>query len=377
MIRVSAQLIDGDNGLERWSENYDRTPGDAIKIQIDIATKVARALSVALGQAGKAALTAGGTNNAKAQDLLFRARELYNQADSKVDVESAMQLADRAIVLDPNYAEAYAWKVLFLDYARSRYSTSAADLSATQREMLRFASRAVELAPNSATAHLAHARYFESILDMGRAGHEYRRALQLAQGDAAVLPSYSVYATIAVSPAEGTAMADKAVALDPLNPDAHRARINALLDARRFAEAVRVGMELERNSPELFNAPIFVGDSLFWLGRFDEAANYYRRRPPDHFARITGEAMIQIRRGDREGAQRNLARLQQILGEAASYQYGQIYAQLGDKDRAFAALERAWTVKDPGLIRLRVDPALDPLRSDSRYKIIEEKLNFP
>ena len=59
MVRISAQLLDGSDGVQRWEETYDRAPGDEIKIQTDIASNVADSLSVTLGQAGKAALTLG------------------------------------------------------------------------------------------------------------------------------------------------------------------------------------------------------------------------------------------------------------------------------------------------------------------------------
>ena len=65
------------------------------------------------------------------------------------------------------------------------------------------------------------------------------------------------------------------------------------------------------------------------------------------------------------------------MGDAASYQYAQIYADLGDKDRAIAALEHAWSVRDPGLFNVRVDPLLDPLRSDPRFQAIVRRMNFP
>ena len=58
-IRITAELIDGGTGADRWSQNYGRSPGDAIEIQSDIAANVAQALSVALGQAGRAALRIG------------------------------------------------------------------------------------------------------------------------------------------------------------------------------------------------------------------------------------------------------------------------------------------------------------------------------
>jgi len=98
VIRVNAQLIDGKNGLERWSQNYDRTPGDAIKIQSDIAENVARTLSIALGAANGGSLTVGGTQNAKAHDLALKADEAFERY-TKEDVDRSLNLLDEAIRL--------------------------------------------------------------------------------------------------------------------------------------------------------------------------------------------------------------------------------------------------------------------------------------
>ena len=65
------------------------------------------------------------------------------------------------------------------------------------------------------------------------------------------------------------------------------------------------------------------------------------------------------------------------LGDAASYQYGQIYTQLGDADRAFAAFDKAVEVRDPGLLYLKRDPFLDPLRRDPRFAALLTRLKFP
>jgi len=113
------------------------------------------------------------------------------------------------------------------------------------------------------------------------------------------------------------------------------------------------------------------------LGRYREAQSYFGKFAPDYWSRLTGEALIMARTGDRAGAERRVAALQQGYRDTASYQYGQIYAQLGDKDRAFANLERGFAIKDAGLMGLKTDPFLDPLRSDPRFAALLQKMNFP
>jgi hypothetical protein len=69
--------------------------------------------------------------------------------------------------------------------------------------------------------------------------------------------------------------------------------------------------------------------------------------------------------------------MQSLVGDAASYQYAQIYADLGDKEKALAALEHAWSVRDPGLFNIRVDALMDPLREEPRFAALLKKMNFP
>ena len=109
-IRVAAQLMDGKDGVEKWAQNYDRAPGDTIKIQTDIATQVAGALSIALGTAKRVALTLGGTADTKAQDLILQCRKLSRELTSADSFHQRIALADAAIRLDPNYADAYVAK---------------------------------------------------------------------------------------------------------------------------------------------------------------------------------------------------------------------------------------------------------------------------
>ena len=66
-----------------------------------------------------------------------------------------------------------------------------------------------------------------------------------------------------------------------------------------------------------------------------------------------------------------------LYGEAASYQYAEIHATLGQVDEAFAALDRGWRIKDPGLFLMKTDPMLDPIRRDPRFAALMNKIGFP
>ena len=378
-IRVTAELIDGRSGLDRWSQDYDRSPGDSIKIQTDIAENVATALSAALGRVAQATVRVGGTQNVEAQRLFIQAGALASGPQSNKAKETflqALKLLDSAIALDPNYAAAYARKSDVLNGFTNNYA-SAAELGRDRAECLRLAGVALRLAPNLPTAHVALGEAYMSNLQIALASAELKRALTLAPGDASILAKNSGLASLIGDATGALRLVDQAIALDPLNKVPYDYRVSALYADGRFADAVNYAQQLQRNSPQFFDSPMTVADSLVLLGRFHEAEQYYAVAEPDYWHRLTGEAILLIRSGDRPEAGRKLQRLKQLFGDAASTQYGEIYAQLGDKDRAFAALERAFAIKDAGLLGARAEPFLDPLRPDPRFGVLLKKMNFP
>jgi hypothetical protein len=130
-------------------------------------------------------------------------------------------------------------------------------------------------------------------------------------------------------------------------------------------------------APDRVRPRAFIGLSLLELGQSEAAAREYAQMPANDYRRLLGESVLAARSGRRPDAERTLASMKERFGDAANYQYGQIYTQLGMVDRAFEAFDAAWTVRDAGLGYLRVDPFLASIRKDPRFAAIEERLNFP
>lgn len=376
-IRVSAELVDGRTGLERWSQDYDRAPGDAIKIQTDIAENVASALSAALGEAAKAAVTVGGTENPNAQKLLIQAIALENGPNSKEAVERALVLIGSAVRLDPNYADAYARKSALLVRWGNNYASNPAALAQSRAEALGLAQKALRIAPNLAQAHRALFSVYSSNLQVASAVAELMRARALAPGDADILASYGRYLTRIRRFDEALHALDQAIASDPLNSVAYGFRTGTLFYARRYRDAVSFAKQIEAKSPELAPDPVVVGDVFVALGSYGAAQSYYAKEASDYWGRVTGEAVLAARQGNRTASLQKLDRLRQLYGDAASTQFAEIYAQLGDREAALSALERAYEVKDAGLSTMLVDPWLDPVRNEPRFAAIARKMNFP
>src|SRR4030095_10306679 len=129
-------------------------------------------------------------------------------------------------------------------------------------------------------------------------------------------------------------------------------------------------------APELHNAHLWVGDSLLLLGHVGEAKGEYGAMPSGNTVRMTREALVAARIGDIDGTNRKIAQVRQFGANFFNYQLGEVYAYVRNKDRAFAEFDKAVKAKSSGLIYLKVDPLLDPIRNDPRYASLLRELKF-
>jgi TolB-like protein len=368
-IRVTAELIDGRTGIAKWSQNYDRAPGDVIKVQTDIAENVVRALAVALGASAMKALAAGETSNVAAQQLAFQARELSYQFTEPA-FRRSLELIDKAITIDPYYARAYALKSFFINNLAD-FAATAPEVAKGRDEAVQYARKALSIAPNLSIARSALAYAYQLSLRLREAMSEHRIAFSLASGDPDVIRNYGwTRSGILGETNEGLRLVDEARALDPLNSASHSAHADVLFDARRYAEVVSYSNKVKRESPELFKFADSLGHSLLMLGRTKEAAVVFGQS-------TSAAALLAARTGNREVAYAKMREMRSGDATVASYYYSRILAQLGDRDAAFEALNLAWKNLEADLTALKTDPYLDPLRSDPRYAELLRIMNFP
>ncbi len=372
-VRVNAQLIDGKSGLERWSQSFDRPLGDVLQIQSDIATKVASALSIELGSSARAILSLGGTNNPEAQDYLLRARATEGD-DSDSGMRRRVELLEQAIRLDPNYAEAHARKGLHQDLWASTFAASADEKDRAEAQAIRSAQRAIGIAPQMSLGHGALGLIYSNQLLMNRSLDELRRAVELPGVEAATLTSYAFVLSQAGSQRQAEAIIQRAIGLDPLNPTAGWLQSWLLFFGRRYEASLQAGRRTLAIAPENIGARGIAGWSLLMLGRMGQAVSELRKLPADDYRRLVGEGVIAARSGRKAEALGAIRAIQNRYGDAANYQYAQVYAQLGMVEQGIQALDSAWSKRDPGLGSIRVDPFLDPLRRDPRFSAIAARL---
>lgn len=375
VIRINAQLVSGKDGVERWAQSYDRAPGDAIKIQTDIAESVAQALSIALGQVGKAALTLGGTTDSVAQDLVLQARKLRRENNTAEALRKSIQLAEAATARDPDYADAYVESAIGSATLGPNFASTPEDLASRLSLANSAANRALAIAPKLGSAQGVLALIDQSLLKFASALDHLNQALALSPDDPEVLAFATTTLPYIGNAQEALRLADHFIALDPLNSQAHRRKAEVLHVLRQYPQSVEAGRRASELAPKA--SRLWTAYSLLLMGSLNDVQAELAKMPTDDVFSLATEALVAARSGDRAGAERLLSRMKQMFGLTASYQYAQIHAQLGQNDQVFAELDNALVAKDPGLVYLKMDPFMDPIRGDPRFAAMVRKLDFP
>ncbi len=375
-VRVTAQLINAVTGFHLWSKTYDHDLGDVLVLQTEIANAVAGAMKVTLFGDEAAKIELGGTRNPAAFDAYVRASKLYGSYHEAQEMRGAIGAFSDAIRLDPNYALAFAGR----SRAHSAFGIEHATGAAIYEEFAKAESdarRATALAPELADAHLALADSSQNgpAADYTHALQEYERAMALAPGDARVLQFYGAFAALMGRSDAGIAATRRAVVLDPLNPRSYFRLGEALYYARRYEESVRAYDQFISLDPESPHAYAFRGLNYYVLGNFEAARASCEIKTGQWNQQCL--ALTYDRLGRHADAEAQLAKITAAFADAGAYQYGEVYTQWGNTAKALDWLETALRLRDPGLVELKLDPLLDPLRKERRFQAIERELRFP
>jgi adenylate cyclase len=173
-VRITAQLIDGSNDGHIWAERYDRDLNDIFAIQDEISRAIVDALKVRLLPEEKKAIERRGTDNVEAYNLYLLARQIYTigfEGDRR-RTETIIRFCQRAVEIDPNYAEAWAL-IAMAEMALLAHFSGSGDGGVSAAE------RALELNANLAEAHAVKARIFSEENRLGEASREIETAIRL------------------------------------------------------------------------------------------------------------------------------------------------------------------------------------------------------
>jgi len=373
-MRIVAQLVDGKNGTERWSQTYDRPNGDSLSIQSDIAQRVAAALRLTLVGAPEDFRDIGETDNPEAQDLKLQSDAAMAKGDDEATTRRSLALLESALKLDPRYGNAMAALAMRFMTLGGMYASDSGDAGNQFDRSEAIAREAVRLAPKSADGYGVLGLLYTYRLRLKSASEQFARMRATGTADNRILLEYAWLLVGLGRGEEGLAIADQVISIDPLNANAYFAKGIIFKFMRQYDQAIRETQRAIELAPDRKWPRVMQGVVKVLQGKNAEARTILEAVPNDQFLAITYLAVLDAREGSRESALRRLARLQEIGADAVTVQEAGILSQLGEREKAVAMIERAWRVKDPGLSTMNVDELFDPIRADPRFQAIARKM---
>ncbi len=375
-VRVSAELVEIEGGLVRWAETYDRALEDVFAVQSEIAETVALSLVAGIASDSEAQQSiaaqkdVGGTQNVAAYEAFLRGMALYDLGAGGDTDRAALVQFEAAIAGDPGYAAAHAMRATMLS-AIANAATDHDEVRALYDKAIAAAERAIALEPRLAQGHIALGFVLSNgQLNRRAALPHYEAAEKLAAGDADALRSVAIFYSFGAKQAGERERAQQLIAevlkLDPLNARAFRSAGNIALFRRDYAAVLgNMKRALELN-PSLVSAQFAISVARLMQGDAAGALVAARAEKVPMF-RLTASAIAHAKLGDAAAADAAFAQLVADYGDAGLYQQAQVQAQRGVVPAALDVLEKAYVARDPGLLWIRNDPLLDPLRAEPRF----------
>jgi TolB-like protein/tetratricopeptide (TPR) repeat protein len=372
-VRITAQLIRTSDSTHLWSQSYDRTVQDIFAVQDEIAGEVVDSLKVKLLGADHKPVQAGGTSDARAYEAYLRGKYEVNKGESQEFLRAALSAFDEALALDPSFAQAHAARSSVLQALSRNAYLPYAEGFVQAREA---AERAIELAPDASDGYVALGRnVLNADGDWQRSEVSLRKALQLNPSNAAAYTTLANLLSGVGRVEEALAAARQAVSLDPLALQGMHTLASVNYDARRYDEARAIAHQIATLDPQRPRVHYLMGLIDLTVGEA-KAASAACEKERVEWQRQTCLAIAYDKLGRAPEAAAQRAELRRT-GDASAYQFAQISAQRGEPDEAIRWLEVARRVRDPGAFRAAVDPLLDPLREDPRFKSYLRELNLP
>jgi len=295
--------------------------------------------------------------------------ERVTQADS----DRAIELFRKALAIDPAFALAWA------GLARSHQMQSGfgfAPIDEGSERAREAAQRAVKIAPDLAEGHIQLGLVQEGYdWDWAAADASFRRALELAPGDANAVRAAAGLARILGRFDEAQALMHKAIALDPLSSRTHRQAAMIYLAADRIddaAAAFQLALDL---SPNFGLAHAFLAIARLLQGRGEEGLALAEAESHDVFRNLAF-TMIHHSLGHPAEADAALQTLIGQFGWTAAFQIAEAFAHRGEIDKAYEWLEKAYAQRDSGVSYTAVDVLLRPLHGDPRWRPFLERLHL-
>jgi serine/threonine protein kinase/Tfp pilus assembly protein PilF len=336
-VRISVQLIDTSTGFQTWADDFVGDLKDVFSLQDQTALKIAQALNLKLTPQEQKAVQRRYTQNPQAYEAYLRGRALVDFIDQPKALEGARTNYEKALQLDPNYAPALAG----LSMVEAFYYRNLDPSEAHLRQARQLAERALAIDPQLAEADVAMANVYGDMFDYVHAAEKSREAASLEPDNAHAWDQLS-WALGYQQPPDSVGAekaAREAIRLQPSMFQAHYHLGRALMQQRRFPEAIAAFEQAKSISPSSGTAGFGLGQVYIAQGDYDRA--------------IT--TLLSLPKADQSTPTHH-------------FQLSLAYAGRGDKEKALVELQKAIDLGYRDSAAIKSNPNFDPLRSDSRYQ---------
>ncbi|HEU0276181.1 MAG TPA: hypothetical protein VFQ83_16770 [Candidatus Udaeobacter sp.] len=375
-VRINVQLVDVKNGLQAWSEKYDRKLDNVFAVEDEIAKAIATKLRVQLTGGAGQPLVVDSTNNPRAHELYLRGLTLL--AARGPGLREARDSFQKAVDLDPGYAQ--AWGALAVtELILPSYGLNSFEAALPRGESA--AQRALSLDSNTASAYIAVglANTFRSRWP--EADQAFRRALVLAPSDAEAVNQYAQFLSSIGQLEPGLREIERAQQLDPLSPIIGVIHAGALAALRRDDAAEAQIKSVLAAHPDFGAAHAWAATQYIDRKMFAEAESELRS-----FGKLNGQngdAKALLVRGMADPSQRVAAvnSLDTSPDNADIRRDPILYAfyliSLGERGRALDELEIFADKHNSAFAAWLWNCSFDPLRDEPRFKALLAKLGLP
>jgi serine/threonine protein kinase/tetratricopeptide (TPR) repeat protein len=379
-VVIDVELIHVGDDRRLWGGRYQGKLADRLTLQQQITQDVPENLRLSLTGQEKRTLAELPTRSVQAHELYTLGRLAWNRRTG-TDFQKAIAYFQQAIQMDANYAQAYAGladcylllPLYGLDFPQKSFPKA--------REA---AERALVLSPTLAEAQIALAEvHFFFEWDFPAAERDFRRALELKPNYATGRQWYGEFLSYLGRYPEARAELKAARSLDPDSFIIHYDLGRALYFARQYDEAIAEFAQVRQRQPRFGSVGVLMCTSMTDKGNsraaIAELEDAQRLAGETGRGRSAYQGAAYARAGEQAKARDVLKELQ----HAAQSRYvpptelAMIHAALGEKEQALAELERGYQERSNEMVGLKVEPMLDSLRDEPRFKKIIADMNFP
>ena len=371
-VRITAQLIKAADGFHVWSDTFTRDLKDIFAVQDEIAGLIAKNLEVKMGMTA-----ARPTIDVEAYQEYLAGRALFAKA-SNGDLRAAVGHFEKAVAIEPKFTA--AWVQLASAHTRLGRWGGTPTLQAWQAARAAI-DRARAQEPDSPEVLLALGWILRTAdWDWRDAERAFRRALGLQPNQPDVLAGAAVLLFNVGKTDEAFRLGRRAVQLDPLNAGTQIDLSIMFYLNGNPVEAEQAARRALQLAPGGASYHAILAWSLIAQGRFAEAETEIAL-DPDVVEQPTARGLLAIARGEGAEARRMIAQLEdlaRVQPDAADLQQSiaWIAAMLGDKEKAFASLDKARASRDPSMSWLRNSKYLQPLESDPRWPALVREVGL-